>query len=267
MNSHNLLIAFVLTLIAGLSTGFGGSLAFFTKHTNRSFLSFSLGLAAGVLLFVSFVDIFPESQHLFASVYSTSTAFLCTVASFFGGFILMALIDLFSPHHFEQETDKSVDLVSVQLNKRLKKTGLLVAVAVTLHNIPEGIAMFTIGLSDYRLAFPILLAIIIHNIPIGISISAPIYQATGKRGKALGLALLSGLATPLGALLAWVFLLPYWTPTLEGIVLGAVSATMAYIALDELIPTAEQYGKRHLSKIGLIVGMALVATAIAVMGV
>jgi len=264
MEYHNLLIAFVLTLIAGVSTGFGGALAFFTKQTNRSFLSFSLGLAAGVLLFVSFIEIFPESQHLFATVFSTSTAFLCTVASFFGGFVVMALIDMLFPHHYN--VDSAVDVSDIQLIRRLKKMGLMIALAVTLHNIPEGIAMFTIGVSDYRLAFPILLAIIIHNIPIGISITAPIYQATGKRGKALGVALLAGLATPLGALLAWLFLLPYWTPVLQGVVLGAVSATMVYIAIDELIPTAAQYGKSHLSKVGLIIGMALVALAIAIMG-
>ena len=143
---------------------------------------------------------------------------------------------------------------------------LLIALAVTLHNIPEGIAMFTIGVSNYRLAFPILLAIVIHNIPIGLSISAPMYHATGNRNKALWLTLAAGLSTPLGAFLAWLFILPYWSPVLEGTVLGAVSATMVYIAIDELIPTAHHYGKSRYSKIGLVSGMLLVAAALFLMG-
>jgi zinc transporter, ZIP family len=264
MEQHNLLIAFGLTLLAGLSTGIGGLLTYFSKQTNRSFLSFSLGLAAGVLLFVSFVEIFPESLRLFESVVAPSKAFTYTLLSFFAGVLVMAFIDVLCPHHIKM--DRSVNTENEQLKRSLKKMSILIALAVTLHNIPEGIAMFTIGVSNYRLVFPILLAIIIHNIPIGISISVPMYHATGNRIKALCLALITGLSTPLGALLAWLFILPYWSPELEGIVLGAVSATMVYIAVDELIPAAHHYGKSHYSKIGLISGMALVAIALLLMG-
>lgn len=264
MEHHNLLIAFGLTLTAGLSTGIGGLLTYFSKQTNRSFLAFSLGLAAGVLLFVSFVEIFPESLRCFASTETPSKAFVYAILSFFAGIVIMGLIDMLFPHHVDVSDDP--DPESIQLKKRLKKMSLLIALAVTLHNIPEGIAMFTIGVSDYRLAFPILLAIIIHNVPIGLSISAPMYHATGNRRKALLLTLAAGLSTPMGAFLAWLFILPYWSPMLEGIVLGAVSATMVYIAIDELIPTAHHYGKGLFSKIGLISGMALVAIAILLMG-
>jgi len=263
MEQYNLLMAFGLTFVAGLSTGIGGLLTYFSKQTNRSFLSFSLGLAAGVLLFVSFVEIFPESLRLFGSVAAPSKAFTFTLLSFFAGIIIMALIDMLFPHHVDVNRVVAED---EQLKKSLKKMSILIALAVTLHNIPEGIAMFTIGVSNYRLAFPILLAIIIHNIPIGISISVPMYHATGNRIKALWITLAAGLSTPLGALLAWLFILPYWSPMLEGTVLGAVSATMVYIAVDELIPTANHYGRSLYSKIGLISGMALVAIALLLMG-
>jgi ZIP family zinc transporter len=264
MEQYNLLMAFGLTFVAGLSTGIGGFLTYFSKQTNRFFLSFSLGLAAGVLLFVSFVEIFPESLRLFESAVAPSKAFGYTLLSFFAGIVIMALIDMLFPHHVDVE--HSVNVESEQLKRSLKKMSILIALAVTLHNIPEGIAMFTIGVSNYRLAFPILLAIIIHNIPIGISISVPMYHATGNRVKALLVTLVAGLSTPFGAFLAWLFILPYWSPLLEGTVLGAVSATMVYIAIDELIPTAHHYGKSLYSKIGLITGMALVAIALVLMG-
>lgn len=264
MSYHNLLIAFILTTTAGLSTGIGGLLTFFAKKTNQSVLSFSLGLAAGVLLIVSFVEIFPEALKAFSSVHTEPEALLLTFIAFFCGIGIMAVIDILFPHH--TEVDDAEQHPDVILQKRLKKVSYLILLAVTLHNIPEGIAMFTIGISDYRLALPILLAIVIHNIPIGISISVPMYHASGNRKKALLLSVIAGLSTPIGAILAWLFLLPYWSPELEGAVLGAVSATMVYIAIDELIPAAHHYGKSIISKAGLICGMLLVAIAIMLMG-
>ncbi len=269
MVSSSIIIAFSLTLIAGLSTGIGSWLTFFTHRSNRSFLSFSLGLAAGVLLFVSFVDIFPESQALFTENIHTGNAFLWMMITFFAGISIMLLLDWAAPHHDHtpDETDthihRSNDPASLS---HLKRVGMMIAVAVSLHNIPEGIAIFTVGISHINLAIPIVIAIILHNIPIGISISAPIYQATGKRGKAFLVAILTGMASPLGALLAWIFLLPSWTPLLQAIVLGAVSGTMVYISLIELLPSAECYGKHTLAKIGLLSGMIIMALTIYLLG-
>jgi ZIP family zinc transporter len=185
--------------------------------------------------------------------------------TFFGGISIMLLLDWIAPHH-EHTTDE----ITMDSNKKndprslvhLKRVGIMIAIAVSLHNIPEGIAIFTVGISNINLAIPILLAIILHNIPIGISISVPIYQATGKRGKAFLIAILTGMTTPFGALLAWLFLLPSWTPLLQAIVLGAVSGTMVYISLIELLPSAECYGKHKLTKIGLLSGMIMMALTI-----
>jgi ZIP family zinc transporter len=257
MIESNILTAFLLTLLAGLSTGIGSWITFFSKHTNRAFLSFSLGLAAGVLLFVSFLELLPESADVFARISDKSHGFMFAVLSFMGGLLLMSIIDFFAPHHENVHAITSEEIESLKTLANLKRIGVLISVAVVLHNIPEGVAMFTVGVSDYRLALPILAAIIIHNIPIGISISAPIYQATGSKSKALKLSLLTGLAAPFGALMAWLFLLPYWTPVFEGIVLGAVGGTMVYIALDELIPAAGHYGKHGLVKAGLLAGMVI----------
>jgi ZIP family zinc transporter len=269
MISSSIIIAFSLTMIAGLSTGIGSWLTFLTHRSNRSFLSFSLGLAAGVLLFVSFVDIFPASQSLFAKNLYSSNSFLWLMITFFGGICIMLLLDWIAPH-YEHTTDE-IAIDSDEKNDpralvHLKRLGIMIAIAVSLHNIPEGIAIFTVGISNINLAIPILLAIILHNIPIGISISAPIYQATGKRGKAFLITILTGMASPFGALLAWLFLLPSWTPLLQAIVLGAVSGTMVYIALIELLPSAECYRKHKLTKIGLLSGMITMAFTIYLLG-
>jgi len=261
MSNSNILIAFCLTILAGLSTGIGSWLIFLTRHTSRSFLSFSLGLAAGVLLFVSFVELFPESQQLFAHHARQSSALLLTVLSFLGGLFFMTVVDFLLPHHHNDAASQ----METHTIGQLKRIGYMIALAITLHNIPEGIAVFSVSISNYRLALPIILAIIIHNIPLGMSISAPIYHATGKKGNALVVSLLSGLATPFGALLAWLFLLPYWTPILEAVIFGAVAGTMVYVAINELIPSAEQYGKHSLSRAGVLTGMGLMALAILIL--
>ncbi|MGC9150390.1 MAG: zinc transporter ZupT [Microbacter sp.] len=265
MISSSIIIAFTLTLIAGLSTGIGSWLTFFTHQSNRSFLSFSLGLAAGVLLFVSFADIFPESQSLFSESLGAKHSFLWWLITFFTGIAIMLILDWIAPHHEHNPAEGHLhEHVKKDTSSllHLKRVGFLIAIAVSLHNIPEGIAIFTVGISHISVAIPILFAIILHNIPIGMSISAPIYQATGKKGQAFLVSILTGMVTPLGAALAWIFLLPSWTPLLQAIVLGAVSGTMIYIALVELLPSAECYGKHTLTRIGLISGMLIMGITI-----
>jgi ZIP family zinc transporter len=269
MISSSIIIAFSLTLIAGLSTAIGSWLTFFTHRSNRSFLSYSLGLAAGVLLFVSFADIFPESQSLFSETLGAKNSFFWWLVTFFSGVIIMLVLDWIAPHHEHNPAEGHIhehtngDPSSLT---HLKRVGILIAIAVSLHNVPEGIAIFTVGIAHINVAIPILFAIILHNIPIGMSISAPIYQATGKKGVAFLVSILTGMASPLGAVLAWIFLLPSWTPLLQAIVLGAVSGTMIYIALIELLPSAECYGKHTLTRFGLISGMLIMGITIYLLG-
>jgi ZIP family zinc transporter len=141
----------------------------------------------------------------------------------------------------------------------LKRTGVMVALSIAVHNFPEGIATFTSALGTLDVAIPITIAIAIHNIPEGIAVAVPIYHATGNRRKAFWYSFLSGLAEPFGALIAFIFLLQFWNPALNGIVLAVVSGIMVFISLDELLPSAEKYGKHHLSIMGLVSGMALMA--------
>ena len=263
--SQNMIwIAFGLTIIAGLSTGIGSLIALLAKRTNTKFLCVSLGFSAGVMLYVSFMDLIPEAKtelmHHFEQCEKTGT--LSLILAFFGGIGLIALIDLLIPKMNNPHELKSIEDMGNPENRSLLRAGILVALSLAIHNFPEGIAVFTSTLSGFSVAIPITVAIAIHNIPEGIAVSVPIYHATGNKRKAFWMSFLSGLTEPIGALIAYLFLMPFWSPLINGIVLAAVAGIMVYISLDELLPTAEKYGEHHISISGLIVGMIVMALSL-----
>ena len=254
MNSS---IAFplLLTLLAGLATGIGSAIAFFAHRTNVRFLSFSLGLSAGVMIYVSFVELFAESQTLLTA----------TVACFFGGILLIGVIDRLVPSFENPHEMHSVEEMNRRPHDRkLMRMGLMTALVIGIHNFPEGIATFMSAIDNPTLGIAIAAAIAIHNIPEGIAVSVPIYYATGSRRKAFLLSLSSGLAEPVGALLAYAVLLPFLSPTLLGCLFGFVAGIMVFISLDELLPAAEEYGEHHISIYGVVTGMALMAVSLIV---
>jgi len=264
MDQHTVLIAFLLTLFAGLSTGIGGLLALLTKHTNTNFLSLSLGLSAGVMLYVSFMEMMPISLHSLSAGYGVKQGTLFMILSFFGGMLLITLIDFLVPKSTNPHEIHGVEEMNqtTTINKRLQHTGLITALSIAIHNFPEGIATFMSSLGSMDVAIPIAAAIAIHNIPEGIAVAVPIYHATNSRRKAFWLSLLSGLAEPIGAFVAYFFLMSFWTPITQGIIMAAVSGIMVFISLDELLPSAEKYGKHHLSIIGVVSGMAIMAISL-----
>jgi Predicted divalent heavy-metal cations transporter len=257
MESQHILLAFGLTLIAGLSTGIGSLISLFAKRTNTNFLCASLGFSAGVMIYVSFMEMIPGALESFSSVYDEKMSNLYLILSFFGGIGLIALIDFLVPQANNPHEMKGVE--DMNKNSALHRTGLIVALSIAIHNFPEGIATFTSALSGLDVAIPITIAIAIHNIPEGIAVSVPFYHATGNRKKAFWWSFLSGLAEPLGALIAYLFLMNSWTPVIHGIVLAGVAGIMVFISLDELLPGAEKYGKHHISIIGLVIGMLVMA--------
>lgn len=262
MDIYTILIAFGLTLIAGLSTGIGSFAAFFTNKTNTTFLTMALGFSAGVMLFVSFVDIFPGTVASFSDTFGDN-AMLATTIAFFAGMAIIALIDFIIPEHENPHEIANVEDVSnASSSAHFKRIGVFVALSIAIHNFPEGLATFAVSLHGVEFAIPIVLAIALHNIPEGIAVSIPIYQATGSKKKAFWLSLLSGLSEPLGALVGYFILLPFWNDTIEGALMGITAGIMVYISLDELLPTAEKYGKHHYSIIGLVFGMLFMAASI-----
>ncbi len=264
---HEYWIPFVLTLFAGLSTGVGSLIALLAKKTNRVFLSWSLGFSAGVMIYVSMIEIFPKAQEsLVAELGKTSGMWLTTFA-FFAGFVLIAVIDKLIPS-FENphELKKVEDLDHVPSDKsKLHRLGIFTALAIAIHNFPEGLATFVAAVKDPSLGIAIAVAVAIHNIPEGIAVSVPIYYATGSRKQAFKFSFLSGLAEPLGAVVGFLLLYPFMSDTLFGILFAGVAGIMVFISLDELLPTSREYGFHHSSIYGLFFGMVVMALSLLLM--
>lgn len=265
---NNVLFAFLLTLFAGLSTGIGGCLAFVGKKDNKKFLSVSLGFSAGVMIYVSMIEIFAKAKESLVSAIGFQKGNWLTVIAFFGGMILIATIDKFvpkedNPHEFCSVDD--IECQNRQKDKGLMKTGVVTAVAIGIHNFPEGLATFMSALQDPKIAVPIAVAIAIHNIPEGLSVSMPIYHATGSKKKAFLYALYSGLSEPIGALIGYVFLRNLFSELTLGIIFAGIAGIMVFISIDELLPASRAYGEHHLSIYGLVAGMMIMAVSLLMM--
>lgn len=266
----NVLIAFALTLFAGLSTGIGSAIAFFAKKTNKRFLSISLGFSAGVMIYVSFVEILVKSKLSIMTYGSLNnfgevTATIYTFIAFFIGIFIALIIDLLipetkNPHepHLVEEMSSS----ALTNDKKLLRMGLFSALAIALHNFPEGLATFTSALTNPSLGITIAFAIAIHNIPEGIAVSVPLYYSTGSKAKAFWLSLSSGLAEPFGGMVGFLLLRPYLNDLTFGMLFASVAGIMVFISLDELLPTAREYGTGHEAIYGLISGMIVMALSL-----
>ncbi len=292
--------AFALTLFAGMATGIGSVIAFTAKRTNYRFLSVATGFSAGVMLYVSFVEIFFKGAEALTQVYGDYWGNWVNVASFFGGIALIGIIDTLvpdaeNPHeiHAEEEIaplhDPNAPLPDFACgpavsetpspgfhdhamhDRKLLRMGLFTALAIGIHNFPEGLATFLAALEDPGLGVAIAIAIALHNIPEGISVSVPIFYATGDRKKAFMYSLLSGLAEPVGAGIAYLGLRVFLgeggviPPQIMGCLFSGVAGIMVFISLDELLPTSRAYGKGHDSLLGLLAGMAVMALSLLLM--
>lgn len=266
MDFQTVLIAFVLTLFAGLSTGIGSALAFFAKRTNTKFLSVALGFSAGVMIYVSMIEIFFKAKDALVEALGEVAGSWANLAGFFGGIVFIAIIDKLVPsnknpheiHAVEEINDKAR---AKDLNK-LMRTGVFTALAIAIHNFPEGLATFMAALKDPSIGIPIAIAIAIHNIPEGISVSVPIFYATNDRKKAFLLSFASGLSEPIGALIGFFILFQFFNDIIFGIIFASVAGIMVFISLDELLPAAREYGEAHLSIYGLISGMIVMAISL-----
>ena len=268
MEANNILFAFGLTLFAGLSTGIGSTLAFYTKQTNKKFLSAALGFSAGVMIYVSMIEIFVEARESLESIHGTSLGYWYTTIAFFVGMGIIALIDKLIPEEKNPHEVRDVkDIENEQINDpHLYRLGIFSAIAIAIHNFPEGLATFMSAMKDPALGISVAIAIAIHNIPEGIAVSVPIYFATGDKKKALKYSFLSGLAEPLGAIVGFFLLKSIFNETMFGVTLAGVAGIMVFISLDELLPTAEKYGEHHTAIYGLISGMMVMALSLLLLG-
>ncbi len=265
LTADHILSVFLLTTIAGLATGIGGLIAFFMKKTDTKMLTFSLGFSGGVMVYISLVELLGDARSRLMDIHGDSAGAWYALAAFFGGIALAALIDYLVPEdenpHEARGPEDIHDCADCgkYSSAKVKRSGILFALAIGIHNFPEGIATFAAGLESIALGASIALAVAVHNIPEGIAVSVPLYYGTGSRKKAVYYTFLSGLAEPAGALLAMAFLINFLTPTLLAVLFAAVAGIMVFISFDELLPMAERWGHHHMSIIGIIAGMLLMA--------
>jgi ZIP family zinc transporter len=268
--------AFLLTVFAGLSTGIGSLIALFTKKVSNHILAISLGFSAGVMIYVSMVEIFVKALDSLTLAYGGQGGFLATNLAFFAGMLIIGLIDKIlpseqNPHDFNQashmhdEEGKQILIDGVKEREdrsKLMRTGVFTALAIAIHNFPEGLATFISALQDPTIAIPIVVAIAIHNIPEGMAVSYPIYYATGSKKKAFLYSFASGLSEPIGAIIGYLILMPFMNDVVYGILFGVVAGIMVYISIDELLPSAQEYGEHHLSIYGMIAGMIVMSVSL-----
>lgn len=260
------LIAFAMTALAGLSTGIGAAIGVAKRSPGPRFLAGALGLSAGVMIYVSFVELLPQGMGELTQAWGETTGGWAAVAAFFGGIALIAIIDRLVPEEINpHEPGVGADSELSKRRRRLMKMGVLTAGAIAIHNFPEGFATFIAALEDPTIALPVAVAIAIHNVPEGIAVAVPMREATGSRAKGFWWATLSGLAEPAGALIGFLVLMPFMGPVTLGVSFAAVAGIMVFISLDELLPTAEETGRHHTAIYGLIAGMAIMAVSLLVL--
>lgn len=274
MEPSTLIFAFSLTLFAGLSTGIGSLIALLSKRTNTRFLSFTLGFSAGVMIYVSFVEILAKAKESLTEALGYETGNWAATIAFFAGILVVAIIDKLvpsfeNPHEVRMVEEMQVaealheeDSILQQKKNKLMRMGMMSALAIAIHNFPEGLATFTAALKDPGLGIAIAVAVAIHNIPEGLAVSVPIYFATGDRKKAFWYSFLSGLAEPLGAVVGFLLLARFFNDVVFGLLFALVAGIMVFISLDELLPAAREYGEAHLSIYGLVSGMAVMALSL-----
>jgi ZIP family zinc transporter len=267
-----LLLAFAVTLGAGLATGIGSTIAFFAKTTNKGFFAVSMGFSAGVMIYLSFVEILPKSASYIGQYVSELEASAIAAGAVIAGMILMALIDALVPSGTNPHENTEVELMGetqsplpIQIgrkNRSLLQTGFFVALAIAIHNFPEGLATFLLVLDDPQVGIALAIAVAMHNIPEGIAVSVPVYYATKSRLKAFRLSFLSGLAEPAGAVIGYLILAQFLNHFLLGIIFAMVAGVMVFLAIDTLLPTARNSARGHLSVYGVIAGMAVMAASL-----
>ena len=251
MGNEQALIALGISMIAGMATLVGALIIFLTKGKSEKTVTFSLAFAAGVMLTVSFSDLLPEARGFLSVSHGDTLGVLYMIIFLIVGIIVASAIDYFVPHEdFDEERQDKP-------HQNLFRVGFISMLAIGLHNFPEGIAVFMAGFSDLALGVSVAVAITMHNIPEGIAVAMPIYFATGSKKEALKYSFYSGVAEPVGALLAFLVLRPFINDFLLGAIFAMVAGIMLYIAIEELIPSSRQYGCNRLALLGTFAGICI----------
>ena len=256
--------AFLITFVAGAATAIGAAMTFAIKRNDFKLFALGMSFSAGVMIYLSFMDIMPIAMRMMrdgnAAVagIGEKPAQLFASAMFFAGVLVAACIDYFIPEHVEHEMiDKNSS--ASKRRRNAGRVGIITAIALGVHNFPEGLSVFVTSMENVALGLSVGIAIMLHNIPEGVSVALPIYNATGNKKKAFWTATLSGLAEPAGAIAAYFILVPYLTPVGVGAAMAVTAGIMIFIPLDELLPMAKEYGHEHYGIVGAFLGMFMMS--------
>ncbi len=256
MNMNTFLLAFIFTLIAGLATVFGAFIVFITNQHNYRILAAGLGFSAGAMIYISFVEILPQAISGFEKMFPSYGEIL-GICGFFIGVILSAFLDRLVPQEYNpHEPHEKANSSSLQ------RIGLMSAIAIGVHNFPEGFATFVSTFESPTFGLMIAIAIAIHNIPEGMAVALPVYHSSGSYKKAILYSALSGIAEPLGAMVGALIIFPLFGDISVSVAFALIAGVMVFISLDELLPSAREYGKSHDSLYGLFLGMAVMAVSL-----
>jgi zinc transporter, ZIP family len=264
-------LAFTVTLFAGLATGIGSTIAFFAKTTNKGFFAVSMGFSAGVMIYLSFAEILPKAKGYIESETGSVEAAAIAAGALIAGMVLMAVIDALVPSGANPHENTQVELLDTPQStiegvgverERLLKMGVFLALAIAIHNFPEGLATFLLVLDDPQIGIALAVAVAMHNIPEGIAVSVPVYYATKSKVKAFRLSFLSGLAEPAGAVVGYLILASFLSDFVMGVLFAGVAGVMVFLAIDTLLPTARNSSRGHLTVYGFMLGMSVMALSL-----
>lgn len=240
----NVVYSLLISSFAGISTLLGGLVVYFKFKDKNSFIAFALSFSLSVMISLSIFELLPDSFITLSSRFGLLVGIIFTTVMFLVGKFLVTKIN------------KKLALLHNKDN--LYRVGLLSMIALMLHNFPEGIATFMASYNDLSAGISLGIAIMLHNIPEGISISVPIYYATGSKKRGVIYSLISGLAEPLGAILAFIVLKNYINDITIALVLVIVAGIMITISINEMLPEVNSYNKKNISILGMIIGVILV---------
>lgn len=252
---ENWKIPLLMTVLAGFATVIGGFITFLVKKNNLKILSLGLGFSAGVMIFVSFTEILSTAEELLKNYYPVDYHWI-VFFGFIAGTVVSKLIDTFLPDHVEEDID--VDSEHCTRHSRIKRAGLLTAIAIAVHNFPEGLGTFLVTSQDVTIGISVALAIALHNIPEGIAVALPIYHATGKKRMAIWYSFWTGMTEPLGALIGLALLHWFLPQVFVGFFMAAVVGIMIYISFDTLLPLSHEYGDWHYAITGIMSGIIVI---------
>lgn len=258
-----MLFALAMTTVAGVATLIGGLMALHKSFENRAVLAFALAFSAGAMIYVSLTDILAKSLDVFSRTSEASVAYGLMSLAFFCGIALLLMLDKLTPKDMNLNDQSGQIPPQKMAKKRLMRGGVVIGLALTLHNFPEGFLVFSSILDNPATGVAIAFALAIHNIPEGIAIAAPLYAATKNKLKTLLITGATGLAEPIGALVGYLLLRDFLNGPVLGWVFGIVAGMMVFICIDEILPAAKRLETRQrLTTYGVFTGMAVLAISI-----